>query len=108
MHDTAADVAAHQIVWIGAFDGDKLVGGLGYTDLGDHRVIDRLFVDPRYARGGIGRRLVATVLDTAEVRVSTGTANQPARSLYESLGFQATGTRQIVDGVTVTRYVRRP
>ena len=39
--------------------------------------------------------------------VSTGTANFPARQLYEKHGFQAVGEREIAPGVTVALYERR-
>lgn len=86
-----------------------MIGGLGFVDTDDYRLIDRLFVDPRHARGGAGRGLVASVIDTREVRVSTGTENFPARALYESLDFEAYGLLEIAPGVTVTRFaLRRP
>ncbi|NND02227.1 MAG: GNAT family N-acetyltransferase [Acidimicrobiia bacterium] len=107
LHDTVADVQAHKIVWVGAFQGDNLVGGLGYSDDGPVRDIDRLFVDPAEARRGIGRALVSSVLDHPELHVSTGAANHPARELYESLGFVAAGQREIAVGVTVTSFVHR-
>lgn len=108
LHETAADVCDLDLVWLGAFAGTKLIGGLGYADRVDHRDLDRLFVDPQHARRGAGRQLVTAVLDAAEIRVSTGTANSPARALYQSLGFTESGTREIAPGVTVTLLVRRP
>ena len=95
------------LVWLGAFIGDLLIGGLGYVDHLGFRDIDRLFVDPQYARRGIGRALVLSVLDREEVRVSTGTRNDPACRLYQSLDFEAIGVREIAPEVTVTQFVRR-
>ncbi len=52
---------------------------------------------------------MAAVLGPEEVRVSTGTANSPARALYESFGFEAYGLLEIAPGITVTRFaLRRP
>ena len=107
LNDTVEDVLSHDIVWLGAFEGDRLVGGLGYVDRYDHRDIDRLFVDPQHARRGIGRSLVTTVLDATEVRVSTGTGNEPARLLYRSLGFEEVGVLEITPQVSITRFVWR-
>ena len=107
LHDTAADVLASELTWVGAFRGKALVGGLAYIDHTDHRDIDRLFVEPGHARRGIGRALVQSVLDAPEVRVSTGTANRPAAELYESLGFVAGPVREIAPGVTVTSWTLR-
>ena len=105
LHDSAADVRGFDLVWLGAFEGETLVGGLGYVDNPGLRDIDRLFVDPSEARRGIGRALVTAALGAGQVQVSTGTGNGPARHLYESLGFEETGVRPIAPGVTVTRFV---
>jgi GNAT superfamily N-acetyltransferase len=107
LHDTIEDVLTHDIEWLGAFAAGRLVGGLGYADHAGFRDIDRLFVDPQHAGRGIGRSLVSSVLDTAEVRVSTGTGNEPARRLYRSLGFKEIGVRRVAPEVTITLFVRR-
>ncbi|MDJ0925820.1 MAG: GNAT family N-acetyltransferase [Acidimicrobiia bacterium] len=99
------DILGHEIVWLGAFAEDKLVGGIGYADRPGYRDIDRLFVDPGFARRGIGRALVLSALGNEETRVSTGTANHPAHRLYESLGFTPAGVREIAPGVTVTSLI---
>lgn len=107
LHESIEDVVRSELNWVGAFAGRQLVGGLGYVDRPDHRDIDRLFVDPARARRGIGRALVESVLDAAEVRVSTGTKNLPAIELYESLRFVPGESREIAPGVTVTSFVFR-
>lgn len=107
LHDTAKDVMGYELVWVGAFAGDRLVGGLGYVDDVGHRDIDRLFVEPARSRQGIGRALVDSVLDKPEVRVATGTANLPAIALYQALGFVAGSQREIAPGVTVTEFTLR-
>ncbi|MCP3974589.1 MAG: GNAT family N-acetyltransferase [bacterium] len=104
MHESVDDVRELEINWVGAFAADELIGGLGFVDTDDYRLIDRLFVDPRHARRGAGRRLVASVINAHVVRVSTGSENYPANALYESLGFEAYGLLEIAPGVTVTRF----
>ena len=106
LHETAADVRSLDLVWLGAFEGDLLVGGIACADYPTFRDIDRLFVDPATARRGIGRALVSSVLGAGEVRVSTGTRNAPALRLYESLGFEETEVREIAPGVTIRVFVR--
>lgn len=52
--------------------------------------IQSLVVDPSYFRQGIARKLVQFVFDSFSSEmymVETGSANQPAIALYESLGF---------------------
>jgi ribosomal protein S18 acetylase RimI-like enzyme len=68
--------------------------------------IDRLVVDPACFGRGFGSALVASLLHYSHITVSTGTANLPARRLYEKHGFQAIGEREIAPGVTVTQYER--
>jgi GNAT superfamily N-acetyltransferase len=96
--------------WLGAFHGLDLVGAVAWADAagtGTGLDIDRLVVDPDRHRRGVGRALVSAVLARAggrRVTVSTGRANLPARTLYESLGFTPTGDREPVPGLWVTGY----
>ena len=106
LHESVHDVRAHDLSWRGAFVGDVIAGIVGWRVEGGCCDIDRLAVDPGFARRGHGRCLVATLLHHPAVVVSTGTLNLPARRLYESLGFVACGEREVAAGVTVTRYER--
>ena len=107
LHDTADDVMALELDWVAAFEGGELVGGLGYSDDGPIREIDRLFVDPAHARRGIGKALVMAAIADGRTTVSTGTANVPAVSLYEGLGFTRLGERAIAPDVTITEFELR-
>lgn len=53
-----------------------------------------LYVDPDRARRGIGRRLCEYSLERfPEIRyIEALVGNEPARALYETLGFELTGT----------------
>ena len=106
LHDTVADVQGHALEWLGSFEGERLAGLIGWSSTDGVCDIDRLAVDPAFARRGHGRRLVSELLHHPVIVVSTGTANTPARQLYESLGFVAEGTRPIAEDVTVTQYRR--
>lgn len=70
----------------------------GFVELED------LFVDPRYMRRGIGRRLVGEVLAGAREhgfgRIEV-TANHHALAFYETVGF-------VIDGETETRFGTAP
>jgi ribosomal protein S18 acetylase RimI-like enzyme len=106
LHESVADVQSHQLEWLGSFEGARLAGLIGWTSADGVCDIDRLAVDPAFARRGHGRRLVSELLYHPVIVVSTGTANAPARRLYESLGFAAVGTRAIAEDITVTLYRR--
>lgn len=84
-------------LWLVALDGDIVAGYIGsQTVLGEADMLN-LAVKPEYRRQGLGRRLVEELicqLDahclTLEVRVT----NEPAKTLYESMGFVQVGFRK--------------
>ena len=78
LHDTVSDVQTHRLKWLGSFDGETLAGVIAWSVDDGVCDIDRLAVDPGFARRGHGRRLVASVLTHPTVVVSTGTANAPS------------------------------
>jgi len=70
--------------------------------------ICRLVVDPAFHRRGIGRALVEAVIALSRkqpLTVSTGSANAPARSLYEGLGFDLVRSSE-VEGIPLVHYRR--
>jgi ribosomal protein S18 acetylase RimI-like enzyme len=90
--------------WLVETVGDRPVGLLGATPEWDIAESDRylsyLWVAPDHRRRGVGQRLVRTMLarlrangvERAWLWVLDG--NEPARRLYERLGFTSTGERQ--------------
>lgn len=107
LHEDARQVRQHRLQWLGSWEGDRLVGVIGWTLDDDVCDIDRLAVHPDFARRGHGRALVGKLLKHRTITVSTGTANAPARRLYESLGFVGVAEVRIAADVTTTQYVRR-
>ena len=96
LHETLDELLGQPLEWIGIRAGGRIVAALGY----------RLVVDPEHFGRGYGSALVASLLDQPCITVSTGTANLPARRLYEKHGFQRVGEVEIAPGVTVTCYAR--
>jgi len=93
-------------LWLVAAEDGVVQGYIGsQTVLGESDMLN-LAVHPAYRRKGIGRMLTAALCDslkaagsqciTLEVRIS----NEPAKALYESLGFVPVGRRP--------RYYSRP
>ncbi|MFD0893681.1 GNAT family N-acetyltransferase [Luteolibacter ambystomatis] len=90
--------------FFGAFDQRELIGTLRLTRYAaeneKHRAyLAGLYVAPRHRRHGHGRALVAAALERAKsdpglrrVNLAVVTAQKPARHLYESFGFQTSGT----------------
>jgi len=65
----AARLDRYAVTWVGAFDGDELVGFVhACGDGGTHAFVLDTMVDPAHRRRGTGRRLVERLV--TEVRVA--------------------------------------
>ncbi|WBB77414.1 GNAT family N-acetyltransferase [Micromonospora sp. WMMD882] len=109
LRETLGELRAAPLRWLGAYQGDLLVGAVAWTEDAATVDIDRLVVDPAAHRRGTGRALVRAVLTRAgdrRVLVATGRANHPARGLYESLGFRPVADAEPAPGLWITRYER--
>jgi GNAT superfamily N-acetyltransferase len=110
LHETLEELCAEQLTWLGAFDDDRLVGAVAWSETARMVDIDRLVVDPGVHRRGIGGALVSEVMARAgdrRVVVSTGRANVPARTLYERFGFGRVEDVEVIPGLWITRYAYR-
>jgi ribosomal protein S18 acetylase RimI-like enzyme len=91
-----------------AYLGDDPVGSVGVWDdpetPSDASTLVAMYVAPRARGTGVGERLVQAVLDEAAARgrgrvvLEVTETNEPARRLYERLGFVYDGTRQPLPG----------
>lgn len=105
--EKAEDIQGLDVTFLGVFDRGTLVGLIGYRRLGTVVDIDRLAVDPRLFRRGLGRQLLAAVHDRENAEryeVSTGAANGPALALYRDAGYVP--THQQFDRVETTHLTR--
>jgi ribosomal protein S18 acetylase RimI-like enzyme len=99
--------------WFGAFDGEELVGAVGLrtSELKKVRHVATLLalaVDGRRQRQGIGRKLVAHLLDFArslghitQVQLTVNDGNAKAERLYDAFGFERFGLEReaiLLDG----------
>lgn len=96
-----AELESNHIRYVAAREDDKLVGYAGISRLGRRRPyeyeIHTIGVDPEYQGRGIGRRMMTELLEYASegtVFLEVRTDNEPAISLYESLGFVNVGLRR--------------
>lgn len=104
--ETVEEIQQSDETFLG-YQDEYLKGFISYKE--EEGVIDiyRLVVDPLQFRQGIARSLVDHLLQhqkAAEFIVSTGTANTPARKLYESFGFREEETFEVAPGVTCTQF----
>ena len=109
--ESADDVRSLDLTFVAAFDGDAVVGIVGYGYRRDGAVvdIDRLAVDPAAFRRGVGRALLRDVIvreGPVEFVVSAAAANTPAIRLYESCGFRRTNDEVIEAGLHVVELRR--
>lgn len=86
-------------LWLVALDGETVAGYVGSQAVLGEADMMNLAVHPDYRRCGVAQKLVSALLQelahcgnyslTLEVRAS----NEPAKALYEKLGFQQVGVR---------------
>lgn len=86
-------------LWLVALDGETVAGYVGSQAVLGEADMMNLAVNPDYRRCGVAQKLVSALLQelahcgnyslTLEVRAS----NEPAKALYEKLGFQKVGVR---------------
>lgn len=87
------------MAFYGAFDGDRLVGTLCMRE---PQHIGGFFVDARYQRRGIGRRLFDAMRRDYAIQKFTVHASPCAVEVYRHLGFTPTGGEQTVKGLRFT------
>ena len=90
---TVEDVQSEGGRYLGAIDGDVIVGALRYEpdEEPGQMLIGSLVVHPTHQRRGIASALITEVLrmqDGEVFAVSTGAGNVPAIGLYRRFGFK--------------------
>lgn len=83
-----------------AFEHGKIVGVLATRSNGSH--IALFFVDGKYHRKGIGRKLFEVVSKKNQSNKMTVNSSPYAVEIYQRLGFINTSTEQVMNGM---RYI---
>ena len=87
-------------VLLSAVWDDAVAGYAGFEYVLDEGYIGNVAVSADYRRRGLGRKLVETMLECARQRelafltLEVRAGNEPARGLYEAMGFQTVGVRK--------------
>ena len=87
-------------VWLVAMEGERLAGYVGSQTVMGETDMMNIAVDPEFRRRGIAGQLVDALVAELKTRQShcltleVRASNEPARALYEKLGFQQVGLRK--------------
>lgn len=87
----------------GAFEGNELVGMIATRQEGRH--IALFFVEGKYHRQGIGRRLFCAAAKNCTADEMTVNASPYAVEVYRRLGFYEMGGEETVTGIRFTPMV---
>ena len=88
---------AQQHYYLACSDGPTVVGYAGLASYPDEAQVQTIAVAPKYQGRGVGRRLLTALLTAAgprRVLLEVRTTNEPALTLYKSMGFQQIGIRR--------------
>ena len=111
LHETMEELASSGETFLGALLDDVVVGAISWKLVEGTLDIHRLVVDPAQFRSGIGASLVRAALaaepTATSAIVQTGAANDPARRLYLSEGFEQVDEIEAAPGLRVARF-RKP
>ncbi|WP_084244014.1 GNAT family N-acetyltransferase [Planomicrobium okeanokoites] len=91
--------------FLGYMEQEVLLGFISYKKENNIVDIHRLVVNPEHFRKGIGRKLLAYLMEEfegMEFIVSTGKMNKPAKNLYTSFGFVETEDFEVAPGIFCT------
>jgi ribosomal-protein-alanine N-acetyltransferase len=87
-------------LWLVAMDGDRVAGYVGSQSVLGETDMMNIAVHPDFRRRGIAEELVMKLVEELKVRgnhslmLEVRVSNDPARNLYEKLGFLQVGLRK--------------
>lgn len=99
-HTLEDDSYLSMLRMFGAYKDGKLVGVIATRSEGTH--IAFFFVDGKYHRRGIGRKLFETIKGLCPSQKMTVNSSPYAVPVYHKLGFSDTDKEQTVDGIRFT------
>ncbi|HEX2202473.1 MAG TPA: GNAT family N-acetyltransferase [Longimicrobium sp.] len=107
---TAEEIRREDEVFLGAWEGDRLVGAVSFAPTPEGLHVGRLVVDPARFRRGIAARLLDAVERSAapgeRLTVSTAARNEPAVRLYRKHGFEIVERAVLPGGLALVRLAK--
>lgn len=105
LKESTIEIQNSDETFLGYMEQEVLLGFISYKK--ENNIIDiyRLVVNPEHFRKGIGRKLLAYLMEEfegMEFIVSTGKMNKPAKNLYTSFGFVEKEDFEVAPGVFCT------
>ncbi|MDF2962179.1 MAG: family acetyltransferase [Paenibacillus sp.] len=98
-------------LFFGYYEDNILAGSVSVKQSPKELTICRMMVHPSYFRRGIASRLLEFAETLAVpgmlIKVSTGTKNEPAVSLYRKYGYEPGQLTEIAKGITLTVFTKR-
>ena len=108
LNRTVADFLKSNTSFFGFYQGERLAAVLEIEPKPKTFHICSLVVDPHFFRQGIASKLISHILDLFEgntITVETGLANEPAKKLYEGLGFKEDGQYDTDIGIRKIKFI---
>lgn len=110
LHDTVESIQASDETFLGFYKENRLAGLLAYKVSNRLLDIHRVAVHPDFFRRGIARELLCYLFescaDADRAVVSTGLCNTPAVRLYQKLGFQIVGVKEVGTGIQIVELTK--
>lgn len=95
----ASELTNRLSLWLVALDDGEVVGYIGSQSVLDQADMMNIAVHPAHRRKGIGRRLAERLCQELRARniaalmLEVRVSNEPARTMYENMGFAVVGVR---------------
>ena len=96
----ASELDSRLSLWLVAMDGETVVGYVGSQSVLGETDMMNIAVSPNYRRQGIAEKLVVELIEKLREKgnhslmLEVRSSNDPAKNLYEKLGFEQVGRRK--------------
>jgi ribosomal protein S18 acetylase RimI-like enzyme len=108
MKETVESILNSKDTYEGFYENNQLAGFIAYNINGDTVEITKLVINPPHFRKGMATQLIKHLFEINSnsklCKVSTGTKNTPAITLYKKFGFYQVGQKEVAPSVFITQF----